>query len=181
MSTTLAQAFKVLEHRTDDDPALAEAVVFMAEGVDGPEDPFAPVSEGVLRAARVVNERRLRERRAAADAACLDTAQVVGVVRSISDRKGVDRRRHRGQLLGWRAGAGTFHPSWQFDRRRGDTRRGLPAVLAALSQVSSDPEAADVLMRAPREDLGGTTLAEQFASGRVETVLRLIRASADQS
>jgi hypothetical protein len=181
MATTLAHAFKVLEEQTSEDPALAEAVLFMAADAEGPGDPFVDASEGTLRAARLVNDRRLRGRREAASAAALDTAEVVALVGSISDRKGVDRRRSRGQLLGWRAGARTLHPAWQFDRRRGDTRPGLSLVLSALSEVAADPAGADELMRAPRDDLDGRTLADLFAARRVETVVRLIRASADQS
>jgi hypothetical protein len=181
MTTTLAQAFKVLEDRTGEDTALAEAVVFMAEEAYGPEDPFGEVTEGVLAMARLVSDRRLRQRREAAASAALDTPAVVALLRSISDRKGVDRRRRRGHLLGWRVGARTLHPAWQFDRRRGETRPGLDLLLGALSEVCPDPEAADALMREPRDDLGGRSLADLFASGRVETVNRLVRASADQS
>ncbi|MGH8996724.1 MAG: hypothetical protein ACRDYB_11950 [Acidimicrobiales bacterium] len=181
MSMTLAHAFKVLEGQTNDDPALAEAVMFLAEDAEGPADPFAEVPGGVARAARLVNQRRLSERREVAAASALDTGEVTALVRSINDRKGVDRRRRRGQLLGWRSGARTVHPSWQFDHRRGDTRPGLALVVGALSEVTSDSEAADALMRAPREDLGGRSLADLFAAGRVETVLRLVRGSADQS
>ena len=181
MTMTLAHAFKVLEEQTSDAPALAEAVRYLAGDHDGPPDPFGVVSEGVLGAARLVNARRLAERREAAAAAALDTGQVVALVRSLSDRKGVDRRRRRGQLLGWRAGARTLHPDWQFDARRGDTRRGLPLVVAALAEVTADPQAADALMRAPRDDLDGRSLADLFAAGRVETVVRLVRAAAEQS
>jgi len=181
MTMTLAHAFKVLEEQTSDDPALAEAVLFLAGDPGGPADPFAPLSEGVAGAARLVNARRLAERREAAVAAALDTGQVVDLVGSINDRKGVDRRRRRGQLLGWRSGARSLHPDWQFDARRGDTRPGLPVVLAALGDVAPDPEAADALMRAPRDDLDGRSLADLFAAGRVETVVRLVHAAAEQA
>jgi len=181
MTMTLAHAFKVLEQQTSDDPALAEAVLFLAGDPDGPTDPFSRPGEGVAGAARLVNARRLAERREAGAAAALDTGQVVDLVRSISDRKGVDRRRRRGQLLGWRSGSRTLHPDWQFDVRRGDTRPGLPAVLEALAEVVADPEAADALMRAPREDLDGRSLADLLAAGRVETVVRLVHAAAEQS
>ncbi|MHB1712694.1 MAG: hypothetical protein ACYCV7_15065 [Acidimicrobiales bacterium] len=181
MTPTLAHAFKILEEQTDSDPALAEAVIFLAEEAAGPDDPFADVPDGALRAARLVNERRLRERRGALAFDALDTAGVVAFVRSISDRKGVDRRRRRGQLLGWRSGARTMHPGWQFDPRRGDTRLELPLLLVALAESTPDPEAADALMRAPRDDLGGRSLADLFAAGRIETVIRLVRASEDQS
>ena len=181
MPATVANAIKVLEERSSQDAALAEAVVFLAADAQGPEDPFERPATSVLRAATLVNERRQRERREEAAAAALATADVVDLVRSISDRKGVDRRRRRGQLLGWRAGARTLHPAWQFDPRRGDTRPGLPAVLEALFEVATDPQAADALMRAPREDLGGRTLADLLAAGQNETVVRLVRAARDQS
>lgn len=181
MTTTFAHAIRTLEERAAYDPDLAETVLYMAEGAAGPDDPFEDVPAGVAREALLVNDRRLRARRAAAAAACLDTPQVVAVLRSINDRKGVDRRRRRGQLLGWRAGALVLHPDWQFDRRRGETRPGLPRVLAALSEVTADAEAADQLMRAPRDDLGGASLAELFAGGHIETALRLISASSEQS
>ncbi len=178
---TLAHALKVLEERTGDDPVLAEAVVFLAEEVEGPGDPFGAVSAGARRAAGLVNERRLAERRKAAIASALDTAQVVALVGSISNRKGIDRRRQRGQLLGWHSGARMLHPDWQFDARRGETRPGLASVIAALRQVGIDAESADALMRAPRDDLGGRSLASLFASGQVDTVVRLIHSSAEQS
>lgn len=181
MAATVTRAIKVLEERVGHDPALAEAVVFLAGGVEGPDDPFASPGGGVTAAARVVNERRQRERREARAAGALDTAEVVAVIDSISDRKGVDRRRRRGQLLGWRVGARTLHPPWQFDRRLGETRPGLTAVLAALREVAPDPRVGDALMSTPRDDLDGRTLADLFAAGRVDTVMRLVRAAGDQS
>jgi hypothetical protein len=181
MSTTVAQAIKVLEEQTSDDPALAEAVVFMAEEAEGPTDPFDDVTPGVLGVARVVNRRRLDERQDEATRSALDTPEVVALLRSVNDRKGVDRRRSRGQLLAWKVGGRAYHPAWQFDRRRGDTRPGLPALVGALAEVASDPHAMDALMRAPRDDLGGRTLADLFAAGRLDTVLRLVRASAEQA
>jgi hypothetical protein len=179
MAATVERAIRVLEERASEDSALAEAVLFLADDVDGPHDPFGDPAGGVLAAARAVNRRRQRERRDTP--AALDTAGVVAVIGSINDRKGVDRRRRRGQLLGWRAGARTLHPGWQFDRRLGETRPGLTQVLAALAQVAADARAADALMSAPREDLEGRTLAELFAAGRTETVVRLIGAAGDQS
>ena len=55
------------------------------------------------------------------------------------------------------------------------------SAVDALSEVAPDPQAADALMRAPREDLDGRTLADLLASGQIETVLRLVRAARDQS
>jgi hypothetical protein len=54
-------------------------------------------------------------------------------------------------------------------------------VLTALSEAAPDPQAADALMRARREDLDGRTLADLLAAGQDETVVRLLRAARDQS
>ncbi len=180
MALSVAEAVRVLGARAVDDPSLAETLRYLANDT-GADDPFAIPPESVLATTRWVNERRQIERDEERRAATLDTAAVVGAIVSIRDRRGVDRRRRRGQLLGWRSGAGTLHPVWQFDRSRGDTRFGLARVIAALGEVTSDARAADALMRASREDLDGRSLAELFASGRIETVVRLILASADQS
>lgn len=181
MSAPVARAIKVLHDRAVDDPALAEVVLYLADESTGPDDPYARPSDRVLTAARVVNTRRQRDQREDMAAAALDTIEVVALIRSINDRKGVDRRRRRGQLLGWRAGARTLHPSWQFDRRRGETRPELARVLEALAEVTPDAEAADRLMSAPRDELDGATLAELFAAGQVDTVVRLVLAAGDQS
>jgi hypothetical protein len=181
MAADVAQALKVLEDRARSDEALAETVLFLADETEGPEDPFVTPSPAVLGAARVVNARRQQERRESLAARALDTAQVIELIGSISDRKGVDRRRRRGQLLGWRSGSRTLHPAWQFDSRRGDTRPELARVIAALAEIAPDPRAADVLMTTPRDDLDGRTLADLYAAGRVETTLRLILAAGDQS
>jgi len=181
VTPTLAQAIKVLEERSEEDPALAEAVVFLAQEAEEPDDPFTTMPAGARLAARTVNERRLKARRDAAAVAALDTMQVVSLIPSINDRKGVDRRRQRGQLLAWRSGARMLHPDWQFDPRGGEVRAGLGTVIAALRQVTPDPRSADELMRASRDDLGGRSLVDLFATGRTETVVRLIRSSTDQA
>jgi hypothetical protein len=180
MVTTVAQAIKALEQQTLEDPDLADAVVFLAQGADS-NDPFGPAPEGALAAARRANARLLRTRRTTADQAALDTSEVVALLQSVNDRRGVDRRRQRGQLLAWKSGAQTLHPKWQFDARRGEVWPGLPIVLKALAEVAPDPQAADELMRAPRVDLAGASLADLVAKGRPETAARLIRSGAEQA
>jgi hypothetical protein len=181
MATTLAEAIQVLHKQAQNDPALADTVRWLAEDVGGPDRPFSDPGPAVRHAARLVNEGRRRERRTTLHDRTLDTAEVVEILGSIRDRKGVDRRRRRGQLMGWRSGRRTLHPEWQFDRLRGDTRAGLEQVLEALREVTPDPVVADALMTTPREDLHGGTLADLLARGRIETVVRLILASGDQS
>ncbi len=181
MATTLAEAFRVLQKNAENDAALAETIRLLAEGGDDPDEPFADPGQAVRDVARLVNERRQGERRAAFLNRTIDTAGVIGLIESIQDRKGVDRRRRRGSLMGWRAGRRTLHPEWQFDRRRGDTRPGLERVLAACREAALDPIGADALMTTPRDDLDGGTLADLFARGQIETVVRLILAAGDQS
>ena len=64
MDMTLAHAIRVLETQTREDPALAEAVLFMAQDATS-IDPIGDVPAGALRVAQRVNERRLREHREA--------------------------------------------------------------------------------------------------------------------
>jgi hypothetical protein len=172
MALSVSEAVRVLGQRAVDDPSLAETLRYLADDASGPGDPSAAPPDAVLAAARRVNEQRQAQRAEERRADVLDTAAVVGVIASIHDRRGVDRRRRRGQLLGWQSGTRTLHPAWQFDRSRCDTRIGLAQVIAALEEVTADPQAADALMRAEREDLDGRSLAQLFVAGRVETVDR---------
>ncbi len=89
--------------------------------------------------------------------------------------------RQRGQLLGWRWAAQSLHPDWQFGARRRETQPGLATALAALREVTPDAEAVDALTRAACDDLGGRSLTDLFAAGRVETVVRLIASTAEKS
>jgi hypothetical protein len=111
----------------------------------------------------------------------LTTAQVVESIQSISDRRAVDRRRRRGRLLGVKVGNTVWHPGWQFNQRSGDSRPGLPRVLAALAEVTDDPVAANALMTVPHRDLAGRPIAEVFADGDVDLATTLVRLAGDQS
>ena len=135
MATTLAEAIRALHKHAENDSALADTIRLLAAEADGPDEPFADPSRAVRDAARRVSEKL--QRRADLQNRTFDTAEVIELIESIQDRKGVDRRRRRGALLGWRVGRRTLHPEWQFDRHRGDTRLGLDRVLAALSEEPS--------------------------------------------
>jgi hypothetical protein len=179
--TSLAQAIRVLHDRAGDDTALAETVRYLAEVDDGPADPFSDPGPSVMTAAQRVNERRTRHATEARRDHLLDTSGVIDAIASINDRKGVDRRRRRGSLLGWREGRRTLHPDWQIDPGRGDTRPGLGRVLEALREVTDDAVTADALMTAPRPDLDGRALVDLLAAGRIDTVVRLVHSAGDQS
>lgn len=70
----------------------------------------------------------------------------------------VHRLRSRGKLIGTAVGNQTWFPAWQFDggRLRGD----LPRILELLGRFTTDPLAADRIMRLKHEELGNTSIAE---------------------
>lgn len=168
-----------LRERAREDDELAQTLVFLADDQD--IDAFARPSDAVLAGVQRINTRRQAEQRRALAGRSLSSAEVVDLIASISDRKAVDRRRHRGRLLGVKVGNGMLHPDWQFDQRRGETRAGLGRVLEALREVTSDATAAHALMVAPRPDLGGRSLADLFADGDPDPVVELVLLAGDQS
>jgi hypothetical protein len=70
----------------------------------------------------------------------------------------VHRLRSRGKLLGSAVGNQTWFPAWQFDNDR--LRPDLPRILDLLARFTSDPMAADRIMRLTYEELGGSSIAE---------------------
>lgn len=176
---TLERALQRLRSKAEEDEAFAEAVRFLA--ADVVEDPWERPEPPVLEAARTVNRSREEQRRVDFARRALDTADVVELIGSISDRKAVDRRRRRGGLLGLRIGNRTLHPDWQFDRRRGETRAALGRLLEALREVTDDVLIADALMTTPRDDLDGRPIADVFAEGHVDLAIRLVRMAGDAS
>ena len=175
----IGRVLEQLRTRAQDDVALAETLAFLVDS--SAVEPFARPSDAVLAAARQVNARRQAARRTALARESLTTGQVVELIGSISDRRGVDRRRRRGRLLGSKVGNTVVHPDWQFDHRVGDTRPGLERVLAALGQVASDAVAAHALMTQPRPDLDGRCIADVFADGDVDLAVQLVQLAGDQS
>jgi hypothetical protein len=69
----------------------------------------------------------------------------------------VHRLRSRRKLIGRAVGNQTWFPAWQFDGDR--VREDLPRILELLARFTSDPLAADRLMRLKHEELGGTSIA----------------------
>jgi hypothetical protein len=177
---TLAAVLDRLRIRAESDPSLIETLEHLAHA-DPVDDPFATPADDVARLARTINQQRQADRLTELRARSLTTGQVVELLVSVSDRKGVDRRRARGTLLGIRVGNQMLHPLWQFDPRRRDTHPGLSAVLTALSDVASDALDADAIATAPRTDAGGASVAEVLAAGRVEAAVTLVHLAGDQS
>ena len=177
---TLSAVLDRLRERAQSDPSLVETLEHLADA-DPVDDPFATPADDVAELARKINRQRQADRLAELRARSLTTGQVVELLASISDRKGVDRRRARGALLGIRAGNQMLHPAWQFDPRRRDTFPGLALVLAALSDVAADGLDADAIATAPRADADGASVADLLAAGRIEAAVALVHLAGDQS
>lgn len=169
-----------LRARAEDDPAFLETLEHLASFELA--DPFAEPPDATRRLARDLNQSRHEQRAAELRRRSLTTSEVVELVGSITDRKAVDRRRHRGALLGIRGiDRQTLHPRWQFDARRGNTHRGLDRVLQALREAAPDPMDADAIAIAPQPAAGGASIADLLADGNVESAVALARLAGDQS
>src|SRR6478752_3105366 len=70
----------------------------------------------------------------------------------------VHRLRSRGKLIGSAVGNQTWFPAWQFDG--GPMRLDLPRILELLARFTSDPLAADRIMRLKHNELGNASIAE---------------------
>jgi hypothetical protein len=178
----MSAVLETLADRAEADDAFADALAFLAKThLDADDDPFATPAGEVLTVAGRMNASRLDARRQALVDDSLTTPGVVELVPTMTDRRAADRRRHRGTLLGVKVGNTTYHPAWQFDRRAGETRNGLPQILAALRDVTADAMAAHQLMVTPQVRAGGRSIAEVFADGDIDHALTLVRLAGDQS
>ena len=87
----------------------------------------------------------------------------------------VHRLRSRGKLLGSAVGNQTWFPAWQFDDDR--VRTDLPRILELLTDFTSDPLAADRVMRLRHDDLGGASIAAALRRPKTaDTAWRMLAA-----
>jgi hypothetical protein len=87
----------------------------------------------------------------------------------------VHRLRTRGKLLGAAVGNRTWFPAWQFDDDR--LRRDLPQILELLTRFTSDPLAADRIMRLTHDEVGGASIAEALRHpNTADTALQMLGA-----
>lgn len=177
---SLATVLERLRTRAESDAAFADTLERLAQE-DRLEDPFTPPPDDLRRLARHVNRTRQTDRLADLRARSLTTRQVVDRIATISTRKGVDRRRHRGSLSGVRDGNRMLHPEWQFDHRRNETHRGLPEVLAALRQVAGNDFEVDAIAMSPRPEADNASVADLLAVGDVDDAIALALRAGDQS
>jgi hypothetical protein len=87
----------------------------------------------------------------------------------------VHRLRSRGKVLGVAVGNQTWFPAWQFDKDR--LRPDLPRILELLARFTSDPLAADRIMRIAHDELAGKSIAEALRRTKTaDTAWRMLAA-----
>jgi hypothetical protein len=80
----------------------------------------------------------------------------------------VHRLRSRGKLIGSAVGNQTWFPAWQFDGGR--MRPDLPRILELLARFTSDPLAADRIMRLKHDELGDISLVEALRNAKTADI-----------
>ncbi|HET9077385.1 MAG TPA: hypothetical protein VFN68_10665 [Acidimicrobiales bacterium] len=118
--------------------------------------PTVPAGELERPAAADISRRRHREAVEEFRAAALATSAVQEML-GLRTPQAVHRMRSRGRLIGMPIGNHTWFPAWQFSG--GTVRPDLGRVLELLGRFTSDPVAADRIMRVVRDDLGGVSIA----------------------
>lgn len=145
-----AQVLARAEARAKLDP---EFVSLLARLVDAPAGAAGDLER---LAAEDVNRRRQRNAVDEFRAGSLTTSAVQELL-GVGTPQAVHRLRSRGRLIGAQLGNNTWFPSWQFAGAR--IRPDLPKILDALGRFSTDPIAADRIMRLRRDDLDGSSVA----------------------
>jgi hypothetical protein len=151
MATAVASLIRRVEARARQDADFAQV---LDELLLAPATP-----QGALEhtAARSINERRRAVLASDFVDGALPTSEVQHLLRFSSPRA-VHRLRSRGRLHGAAVGNQTWFPAWQFDDDR--PRTDLPRILELLTRFTSDPVAADRIMRITRDELAGASIAE---------------------
>lgn len=131
-----------------------ERVVPVLQALLGEE---VELTEQLRTVARVVGDQRSRMAVQEFMQGSLVTRQAAEQL-GVSSPQAVHQLRARGRLLGRTIGNQTYWPAWQFTGA--GLRDDLGDVLADVTAFTTDALAADRIMRLPREDLDGRSIAE---------------------
>jgi hypothetical protein len=151
MSTALAPLARQVAERALNDSSFAEVLDALLEAPTGPQGTLERIAASSLN-----DERRGALVREFVEGS-LPTPEVQKRL-DLHSPQAVHRLRSRGKLLGSAVGNQTWFPAWQFDADR--VRTDLPRILELLTQFTSDPLAADRIMRLTHDELGGSSIAE---------------------
>src|ERR1700761_5021482 len=151
MSATVAPLARQVAKRASQEPGFAEVLEAVLKAPIAPQGTLERIAAGSL------NE----ERRGTLTHEFVDGSLPTPKVQQrlgLQSPQAVHRLRSRGKLLGSAVGNQTWFPAWQFDGDR--LRTDLPRILELLTTFTSDPLAADRIMRLTHDDLGGSSIAE---------------------
>jgi hypothetical protein len=166
MPSAVAPLIREVGARARRDSSFAQLLNVL---LDAPASPQGTL-EGI--AARELND----QRRGAVVRDFVDGAMPTPKVQRLLGRgspQAVHRLRSRGKLLGVAVGNQTWFPAWQFDEGR--LRSDLARILELLGRFSSDPIAADRVMRMKQDDLSGRSIAEALRHGETaDTAWRML-------
>jgi hypothetical protein len=151
MSTAIAPLARQVAERALNDSSFAEVLDALLEAPTGPQGTLERIAASSLN-----DERRGALVREFVEGS-LPTPKVQDLL-DLHSPQAVHRLRSRGKLLGSAVGNQTWFPAWQFDADR--VRSDLPRILELLSEFTSDPLAADRIMRLTHDELGGSSIAE---------------------
>src|ERR1700751_1361992 len=168
MSTAVAPLARQVAERALTDSSFAEVLGAILEAPPGPQGPLEHIAAGSLN-----DERRGALVREFVEGS-LPTPK--GQERlGLPSTQAVHRLRSRGKLLGCAVGNQTWFPAWQFDADR--VRPDLPRILELLTDFTSDPLAADRVMRLRHDDLGGASIAAALSRPKTaDTAWRMLAA-----
>jgi hypothetical protein len=168
MPTAIAPLVRQVAERAQKDSRFAEVLDAILEAPTAPQGTLERI------AANSLNE----ERRGALMGEFVEGSLPTPKVQTrlgLRSPQAVHRLRSRGKLLGSAVGNQTWFPAWQFDDDR--LRPDLPRILELLARFTSDPLAADRVMRLRHDDLSGSSIAEALRRPKTaETAWRMLAA-----
>ncbi|MCW2650208.1 MAG: hypothetical protein JWR32_1184 [Mycobacterium sp.] len=168
---------------------MPAAVALLARQVEARarrDSSFAQVLDALLEAPTVpqgtlerVAARKLNDQRRAALVrdfveGAMPTPKVQALL-GLRSPQAVHRLRTRGKLLGAAVGNQTWFPAWQFNDDR--LRPDLPQILELLARFTSDPYAADRIIRITHDELDGASIGEALRRTKTaDTAWRMLAA-----
>jgi hypothetical protein len=168
MSTAVAPLARQVAERALHDSGFAEVLDALLEAPTGPQGTLERV------AASSLNDERHGALVREFVEGSLPTPKVQERL-DLHSPQAVHRLRTRGKLLGSAVGNQTWFPAWQFDADR--LRTDLPRILKLLGLFTSDPLAADRIMRLTHDELGGSSIAEALRRPKTaDTAWRMLAA-----
>jgi hypothetical protein len=150
MPATVDPIARQVVARAENDAGFAEVLDALLEAPTAPHGTLEHV------AAQALNDRRHAAALHDFLAGALSTPQVQQLL-GLRTPQAVHRLRSRGKLLGTAVGNRTWFPAWQFDSER--LRPDLPSILELLARFTTDPLAADRIMRLTHDELAGASIA----------------------